>query len=94
MTEDFTVKDCIIYKYLGKGGDVVILEGITGIHMHAFSWCNVLKSIKIPNSIKRIGEASFLRCQNLESMVIPDGVTDIGEFAFNGCKNLRNKNII
>lgn len=90
MWEDFTVKDGMIYKYLGNGGDVVLPEGITGIKEAAFSHKNSLKSIKIPNGVKRIGKSAFSSCKNLECIELPRTLTNIGEGAFSYSEKLRN----
>lgn len=48
-----------------------------------------LKSIKLPNTIKRIGKGAFFRCEALTSITIPSSVESIGEGVFSNCKNLR-----
>ena len=45
-------------------------------------------SVKIPNSVKRIGENAFGGCRGLTSVTIPNGVTSIGNAAFLHCKSL------
>ena len=57
----------------------------------AFTLCNTLISISIPNSVMSIGEASFAGC-NLTSVTIPNSVTTIKECAFDGCNNLETVN--
>ena len=78
------------YKNVTK---VVIPETVNGkrvtaIGDSAFTWCDSLTSITLPNSIKSIGESAFYHCERLSSITIPNGVTSIGDTAFNYCKNL------
>lgn len=62
---------------------------IISINSVAFSHCESLKEINIPNSITSIGYRAFYRCESLENIIIPDHVTDIEYEAFSGCKSLK-----
>lgn len=53
-----------------------------------FSNCIKLTSIKIPNSVTKIGAKAFSGCLNLRDINIPNSVTKIGESAFKGCRSL------
>ena len=59
----------------------------------AFSGCNNLKSINIPEGVTEIGESAFSGCTSLESINIPEGVTEIGVSAFSYCENLTHINL-
>ena len=61
---------------------------IISINSVAFSHCESLKEINIPNSITSIGYRAFYRCESLENIIIPDHVTDIEYEAFSGCNSL------
>ena len=63
---------------------------ITGgqIFSRAFSGCDSLTSISIPNSVTEIGSSAFSGCDSLTSISIPNSVTSIGESAFEDCGSL------
>lgn len=75
-------------KYTGKGGDVVIPDGVTSIGSYAFEDCVGMTSITIPASVTGIGLWAFKNCTSLISIHIPDSVISIGDSAFSGCSNL------
>ncbi len=85
----FVIKNGVLKKYNGKGGAVVIPDGVTSIDKSAFYNCNELKSIEIPNSVTSIGEWAFGACAGLEGeLKISESVTSIGDGAFWNCKRL------
>ena len=47
-----------------------------------------LREIKLPNSIKEIGEYAFYYCDDLTSIQIPSSVTKIRKGAFSSCSSL------
>lgn len=83
----FMVKDGILVKYNGAGGDVVIPEGVTKIGEEAFYNCPAVESITLPKSIKEIGDWAFGYCTSLKSINL-DGVIKIGKGVFYECENL------
>ena len=66
---------------------------VTSIGDDAFSDCNSLTSITIPDSVTSIGYAAFIDCSSLTSITIPDSVTFIGDGAFYGCSSLTSVTI-
>ena len=50
-------------------------------------------SYNIPNSVKSIGNDTFLGCNKLTSITIPNSVTSIGERVFAGCSSLTAINV-
>ena len=54
----------------------------------AFSYCDDLTSIIIPDSVTTIGSSAFYDCTSLTSIVIPDSVTTIDDLAFGKCTSL------
>lgn len=56
--------------------DVVPVTAISG----AFSGCEALVSVSIPNTVTKIG--GFARCSSLEAIKLPASLTEIGGYAF------------
>ena len=77
-----------VYKYKGTmlpKTKIVIKQGTVSIVDRAFSYCNNLVDVALPNSVTHIGAGAFLYCLNLESVTIPESVKYIGEIAFFRC---------
>ena len=55
---------------------------VTAIGEKAFSECENLSTITIPNSVISIGNYAFQYCESLTTITIPNSVTSIGESAF------------
>ena len=82
-----------LLDYIGPGGDVVIPDYVTSIHMGAFKGCTGLTSVVIPSSVTSIDMMAFENCTGLTSVVIPGSVTSIGIQAFKGCTSLTSVTI-
>lgn len=63
---------------------VVLGTGLEQVDDFAFTNCDGLESVTIPENIKRIGISAFADCDNFEDITIPPQVTDISEDAFDG----------
>ena len=61
---------------------------VTSIGSFAFSACNNLNNVIIPDSVTVIRCNAFRSCKNLKSVTIPDSVTTIEEGAFPNCEKL------
>lgn len=72
--------------------DLVFESGTKGIAYGAFSKCDFIKSIVIPD-MPYIEEESFWGCNGLETVTLGDGVKDIGSYAFALCSHLENVDI-
>ena len=71
-----------------------INENTRFIYDSAFSYYFAsFESIKIPNSVTRIGADAFNGCYLLTSIIIPDSVTEIGVRAFVDCTSLTSVTI-
>ena len=88
--EDFGIKGSVLVKYKGKGGDVVIPQGVKKIGEKAFSGCEKLTSVIIPDGVTSIAPNAFSLCGNLTSIVIPRSVTNIGQLVFSFCGGLKS----
>ena len=92
---DFVIKDGVLIKYKGPGGDVVIPSNVNYIGEWAFSFCDDLTSVTIvdegtiPGGFI-IGYGAFTGCENLTSITIPERVVHIMDQAFFGCSNLKD----
>lgn len=93
---------CVIYSKDGKRlletprnlfGHYMIREGTKVICDRAFSWCESLTSINIPDSVTSIGNEAFSWCESLTDINIPHSVTSIGNSAFYECRSLTSINI-
>ena len=88
----------------GLGGEVKDKELLDLVISHCGdeSWGGIvnyfvrktkLKTLVIPDGVRRIGEGAFSGCRLLEIIVISDSVTSIGEAVFSGCSSLASINI-
>ena len=69
-------------------GSYTIKPGTKDIRCCAFSGCESLTSIGIPDSVTSIGDGAFDRCSSLSNIAIPESVRSIGKNAFYGCSSL------
>ena len=90
---DFQIENGVLVKYTGKGGDVVIPDGVTSIGNEAFYACRGLTSVTIPDGVMSIEDDAFRYCENLTSVTISDSVTSIGDRAFSSCSSLSSVTI-
>ena len=77
----------VAYKYKGEmsaNKNITIKDGTLGIAEAAFSGCDRLTSVTIPNSVSTIGYNAFFDCSGLIFVTIPNSVTTIGYGAFSG----------
>ena len=83
-----------ILQWVNKTATEVILPetientAVTSIGERAFSYCDNITSITIPNSVTSIGVEAFSGCSSLTSITIPNSVTSIDVYAFYDCDKL------
>ena len=61
---------------------------VIGIEEDAFYGCDDVKSITLPQGLRRIHHSAFESMSELREIVIPESVTYIGENAFSDCDHL------
>lgn len=59
---------------------------VTTIGTYAFYDCDVLASVKLPDTLKVIDTGAFYFCEKLTTMPLPEGFEKIGATAFRYCK--------
>ena len=90
---EFEIKNGVLVKYHGSGGDVTIPDGVTSIGEGAF-YCSNLTSVTIPDSVTSIGNIAFCYCSSLKRVTIPESVTSIGTHAFSECSSMTSITIL
>ena len=68
--------------------EIEIPEGVETIGECAFRDCSRLKKVKLPKTIKTIGNMAFYMVRSIEEIEIPEGCTTIGGSVFAGCTKL------
>ena len=95
--EDNTLAVDELTNYKSFHGDVTIPEQIeyesvsypvTIIGVEAFSGCEGMTSVTIPNSVRKIESVAFEYCKGLTSIDIPNSVESIGSHVFRHCSGL------
>ena len=85
---DFEIENGVLVRYRGKGGDVIVPDGVKSIAPGAFRGCGGLTSVTIPDGVTGIWGEAFLGCSRLTGITLPASVTEIGRGAFEGCSGL------
>jgi hypothetical protein len=67
--------------------ELVIPDGVTEIKPYAFTHSNV-NTVKLPDSVTKIGKGAFAQCENLKTIELSDELTNIGDSALGSCINL------
>ena len=75
-------------EYKWFEGTIVIDEGVTEIKADTFQFFKA-KEIKLPSTLKTIGNDAFYCCMNISELTIPENVTTIGNGAFDGCSDVK-----
>ena len=92
LSTEFKIENGVLIDYHGRGGDIVVPEGVTSIGT-AFYRNAKITSVVIPDSVTFLKERAFYKCYNLKRIVIPDSVQFIDERAFEFCGNLNHVRI-
>lgn len=76
---------------IDKNGNAVFEKNIEEINDGPdFKQKKELKTLIIPETVKKIGRYVFDGCENLEKLVLPDGLEFIGRYAFARCSRLKS----
>ncbi len=75
--------------YQSNVGTITIGSSVESIGDQAFSRCNVLESIVIPNNVTTLGTNVFQSCSNLSSVTLSSNMTTIPQQTFAGCIGLK-----
>ena len=67
-------------------------EGITSIGQYAFSGCQNLESVTLPESLTTLGSEAFYHC-DLNALTLPESLETIEYYAFGGNRSLKSVNI-
>ena len=82
--KEFLIENGVLLKYLGRGGDIVIPDGVKMIAMDAFDEDTKIRTLTIPDSVTIIDDYTFnaLDDQHIQRISIGKGVVEIGKEAF------------
>jgi hypothetical protein len=69
--------------------NVELREGLESIDKWAFRNCTSLQRIRIPSTVKVIGEYAFSGCSQLMHVELREGLESIGQRAFRNCTSLQ-----
>ncbi len=85
-----TLKDSGSNPFMGTGIEIVTFEeGTTVVPGNMFANCHMLKTVNMPQNIKKIGYSAFEDCDALAEIALPYYVEEIGMYAFKDCENLK-----
>ena len=88
------IEGCLVEigsKTLIKGfnnGKIPTDGSVTRLGEYAFSGCEELTSIAVPDCIEIIGSSAFSNCEKLQSITLPKTLTVIRSSLFSGCTEL------
>ena len=67
---------------------ICIPNGVEELSTGCFDGCDILSSVELGQTLKRIGASAFGRCSRLRIIDIPDSVGEIRNICFYRCKHL------
>ena len=77
-------------KYVPK--KVIVLDGVENISKGAFNGCTKLEEVELGNTVKEIGDHSFMNCSSLTELIIPNSCEIVGNL-FAGTSSVKTVNI-
>ena len=85
--EGIVITDCSD-AYKDSLTEIVVPYGVIAIGSHAFSWCQNITSVYLPDTVTSIEEGAFYECNSLLEINIPEGIECIADQTFSGCHAL------
>lgn len=82
ISAEFEIEGDVLKKYIGKGGKVIIPDGIKTIGKDSFRDNGDITEVIIPNGVEQIEFGAFFNVSNLKKVSIPRSVKEIGAWAF------------
>jgi hypothetical protein len=86
-TSDFRELVCCTAK-AAASGTIKLHEKLESIGRNAFTGCETLIYLSLPETIKIISRGAFSGCNKLKEFEIPENTEFIGDWAFNNCTAL------
>lgn len=94
---DYVTIDGVVYTHNKKKAvtcdsdmeNLIVLDGVEEIIPFAFSRRQKLKTVKLPDSLEKIGMNAFELCPQLHSVDLGKGITVIPENCFEKCMKLK-----
>ncbi len=71
VLEEFQIEQGLLVKYRGRGGQVVIPDGVVSIRGNALSECGAITAVSFPDTLKTVGEFAFNNCETLDEVYVP-----------------------
>jgi hypothetical protein len=86
---EYLLRGTTLVQYQGKAAEVIIPAdlGITEIGDGVF-YHSGIRSVAIPEGVKKLGVQSFRNCYYLETITLPRSLAEIGREAFYRCSRL------
>jgi hypothetical protein len=86
---EYLLRGTTLVQYQGKAAEVIIPAdlGITEIGDEVF-YRSGIRSVAIPEGVKKLGVQSFSDCYHLETITLPRSLVEIGRDAFSYCGDL------
>ena len=74
-------------RYIEK---VNIEYGVARVGNNAFSGCQNLVALTVPETVRAIGDSAFANCVSLNDIVVANGLREIGNYGFSGCSAMQS----
>ena len=68
--------------------EIEIPEGVTAIESDAFRYCEKLRTVKLPDSLTKLGAAAFAYTA-INEIRLPKNLTELEDGPFEHCKELK-----